>query len=96
MSNFSIWHNVFRQVFIYKILISLCTQLLTILKKKALENTVGKRRKCWEPAFSPFLTVFSIKKVDHQQKILLLLVTVYKQLTKYYHLLEIKENLGFF
>ena len=24
-----------------------------------LENTVGKRRKCWFPAFSPFPTVFS-------------------------------------
>ena len=25
-----------------------------------VENIVGKRRKCWLPAFSPFPTVFSI------------------------------------
>ena len=24
-----------------------------------VENTVGKRRKCWLPAFSPFPTMFS-------------------------------------
>ena len=33
--------------------------LLTTLKMKAFENTVGKKRKCWLPAFSPFPTVFS-------------------------------------
>ena len=29
------------------------------LKKMAMKNTVGKKRKCWLPAFSPFPTLFS-------------------------------------
>ena len=28
--------------------------------EKPFENIVGKRRKCWLPAFSPFPTMFSI------------------------------------
>ena len=34
------------------------TQKLKILLER-VENIVGKRRKCWLPAFSPFLTMFS-------------------------------------
>ena len=29
------------------------------LEKKAFENMEGKKRKCWQPAFSPLSTVFS-------------------------------------
>ena len=32
---------------------------MTISLLYRAENTLGKRRKCWEPAFSPFPTVFS-------------------------------------
>ena len=32
---------------------------MTISLFDSVENTVGKRRKCWLPAFSPFPTVFS-------------------------------------
>ena len=28
-------------------------------KEGGFENTAGKRRKCWEPSFSPFPTEFS-------------------------------------
>ena len=30
------------------------------LNKNSFENIVGKKRKCWKPAFSPFPTMFSI------------------------------------
>ena len=29
------------------------------LKKKPFENFVGKRKKCWKPAFAPLPTMFS-------------------------------------
>ena len=32
---------------------------MTIFLLERAENTWGKRRKCWLPAFSPFPTVFS-------------------------------------
>ena len=30
-----------------------------VFVKEAFQNIVGKRRKCWLPAFSPFPTMFS-------------------------------------
>ena len=35
------------------------SRVLMTLKKKAFRKHCGKRRKCWQPAFSPFHTMFS-------------------------------------
>ena len=47
--------------------------VFTILNSKGLENTVGKRRKCWSPTFSPFPKVFFKERPNHSSQYLIYL-----------------------
>ena len=76
-SNFSFSHNVFHSdiSLVHQNVSSCCKGLISLAchtmfndPEKSFENTFGKGRKCWSPAFSPFpemFSTFSKEKSNH-------------------------------